>query len=58
MTPDKSSLLEECLSGKICVEVKAEICLLCPSHITFLYRKLPLTVPQVALNTVGVSEMP
>lgn len=53
MTPDKSSLQEDCLSDKISIEVKAEMCLLCPSHVIFLYRSLP----QVALNTVGISEM-
>lgn len=57
MTPDKSSLQGKCLSGTISTEVKVENCLLCPSHMTVLFRKMPLTVPQVALSTMGVSKM-
>lgn len=55
--PDKSSLQGACLSGKLSIEVKVEISLLCPSHMAVLFRKMPLTVSQVALSTVGVSKM-
>lgn len=57
MTPGKSSLQGKCLSGTISIKVKVENCLLCPSHMTVLFRKMPLTVPQVALSTMGVSKM-
>lgn len=55
--PDKSGLQGDCLSGKFSIEFKVEISLPCPSHMRVLFRKMPLTVPRVALSTVGVSEM-
>ena len=42
MMPDKSSLQSDCLSGKVSIEVKVEMCLLCPSHVTVLFMKMPL----------------
>lgn len=58
MTPVKASQQGERSPGTISTEAKVEICLLCPSRVPGLLRKMPLAMPQVALSTMGVSEMP